>query len=222
MDELCNLIIFHVRQQSWADSKRRTRRGSSFNDVADDSERRKRKRPIESIENDTDGVSKKQKHSIDVEDDHDDSNTALNGKKRKPSTVDIEDSITHKTHSRAKRYQLAYPAGTHQYPTTDSILEFVLNSNALRDGKTTSYNEVQALINILVWDDKLEPLGGGYRTVRGVEFIAPGAEDDDLDNIAGNGLTEAPCGRCKLVSLCKEGTKVSPETCVYYTAWLKT
>ena len=36
----------------------------------------------------------------------------------------------------------------------------------------------------------------------------------------GNGLVEAPCGRCPVFDLCEEGGPVNPSNCVYFQRWL--
>ena len=37
----------------------------------------------------------------------------------------------------------------------------------------------------------------------------------------GNGLTEAPCGRCPVIDLCGKGGAINAASCVYYTEWLE-
>lgn len=150
------------------------------------------KRPRESIE-DRHGSTKRRKH--DIED--------------LPKRSEITEVV-----------QLAYPAGTKDYPTAADVHEFIMTSNAMRESKkeTLSVEEIQGLIDVLVWDDKLEKIRGGYRTVRGVDY-RPVLDDEPMD-VARNGLTDVPCGRCQVMGLCQEGTRVSAATCVYWQEWL--
>ncbi|QIW98422.1 hypothetical protein AMS68_003940 [Peltaster fructicola] len=237
VEEMRNLIVFHVRTRSWIDARRKARQGSSTIDLEDDehhdtSQSRKRKRAVESIEPGSESVNGKHKNEVFLDDSDSEDQAArqqiATGKKRKLDAGDIEDGgMPSKSRRReeARTYQLAYPHGYTNYPTVRSILEFLQGCEALRESKrqTLTVEEVQCLLNVLVWDDKLEKIRNGYRTVRGVEFSQPGASEfEPQNNLAGNGLTEVPCGRCQLFDLCQEGTKVSADSCVYYAEWIST
>jgi DNA-directed RNA polymerase III subunit RPC6 len=193
VEELSNLIVFHVRSQSWYDVKRKSRR-------------------------------ERDSSPIDLDND---SGAETSGQKRKRNNGDIEDATPPRKRPSAPQpqiTQLAYPVGSRQYPTAESIHNFVTNSNAIRPTKAASLTvrEVQEIVNVLVWDDKLEKVAGGYRTCLGVSFKVPGAFDyDDRDDPVGNGLTEAPCGRCPVFDLCAEGGPVNASNCVYFDQWLK-
>jgi len=190
--ELSNLIIFHVRSQSWHDVKRKPRRERDGSPIDLDSD---------------DGAQ-------------------TSGQKRKRNGADIEDSVSKKRREpQPEITQLAYPAGSRGYPTAESIHNFVTNSNAIRPTKAASLTvrEVQEIINVLVWDDKLEKVAGGYRTCIGVKYKLPGAfDDDERKEFVGNGLTEAPCGGCPVFDLCAEGGPINAGNCVYFDKWLKT
>jgi len=203
IEELSNLIIFHVRMQSWADTKpRRIRREASPITIAEDGEEGK-------------------------------------GKKRKRGTAgDIEDSAP-SSHKRRSGYdesetidiitQLAYPAYSRTYPSAEAIHNFITTTDAIRASKAAQLTvaEIQGVIDLLVWDDKLEKVQEGYRTVRGVSFKPPGYSDYDGDGgergeADGNGLTQAPCGRCPVFDLCGDGGPVNAGSCVYWAKWLET
>jgi len=177
IEEVGNLIVFHVKMRSWVERKVR-----------------KRKRGAEDIED-------------------------VGGRGRRDEVMVL---------------QLAHKAGGHDYPTAESIHNFVTTTDAIRASKAQQLTvaEIQGVIDVLCWDDKLEKVGRGYRTVRGVSFRPPGfgGEDDDDDDDedggrrVGNGLTQAPCGRCPVFELCGPGEQgpVNASNCVYFDDWLKT
>lgn len=194
VEELSNLIIFRVRHESWFDSKRRTKPDQSPIDVDNDQATQSR--------------GKRKRDVIDIEDTEPPSKKRSKGRGVEPDVV----------------LQLAYPAASRKYPTASDVHTFVTTSNAIRPGKAGSLTipEVQGLIDMLVWDGKLEKVGGGYRTVRGVNFKPPGAfEFDNVEDANGNGLTETPCGRCPVFDLCHEGGPVNAANCSYYGNWVK-
>lgn len=213
VEEIGNLIVFHVRQMSWVeDRKKRIKREHSPILVQDDGEqvapgaasgrgRRKRKRgpnpiaPAHDIEDSAPPQKhRSHKHSHDPETD-----TGPN--------------------------QLSFPAG-HDYPTAASIHKYLITGGAIRGAKANSLStdEIQNILNVLVWDEKLEEVNGGYRTVRGVMAKQPGEEEDEAgedERKRGNGLTEAPCGRCPVIDLCETGGLINAATCVYFDQWLR-
>ncbi|OQO14889.1 hypothetical protein B0A48_00271 [Cryoendolithus antarcticus] len=188
VEELSNLIVFHVRGQSWVDVKRKSRREAPIDVDEEEGEER-------------------------------------SGQKRRAGSGDIEDAAPKKRRrSEPEVTQVAYPAGSRGYPTAESIHNFVTNSNAIRPTKAASLTvqEVQGILKVLVWDGKLEKVGAGYRTCLGVSYKVPGSYDfDDREGEVGNGLTEAPCGRCPVFDLCAEGGPVNAGNCVYFDQWLK-
>lgn len=193
VEELGNLIVFHVRSQSWVEvkpSKPRHDRDASPVDVdAEGSERSGSKR-----------------------------------KRNSTSGGDVTPQKKRNTQPEPVITQVAFPAGSRGYPTADSIHNFITNSNAIRESKAASITirEVQEILNVLVWDEKLEKVGNGFRTVLGVKFRPPGSYDgDNIEDIVGNGLTEAPCGRCPVFDLCAPGGPINAGNCVYFDQWLK-
>lgn len=200
VEELGNLIIFHVRQAGWVEERRRKVKSEAITILDDD---------------EAGGASPEESRGR---------------KKRKTShSKDIEDSGR-----RGHGYihvQLAHPAH-HKYPEVAEIHDFIVNNNFIRASKASSLtvDEVQNIINMLVWDEKLEPVNDGYRTVRGVKQpTMSGSEKDDdpfgvklLDDPdrRGNGLTEMPCGRCPVLDICGKGGPINASTCVYFDQWL--
>jgi len=217
IEELSNLIVFHVRMQSWVDAKVKRMKRESSPIVVDDDELA--------------DASKK--------------------RKRGGNSGDIEDAVpppTHRKHRRSSRHdpetdtplyhtvQLAYPAYSRSYPSAEMIHQFITTTDAIRATKALQLTvaEIQNVIDVLVWDDKLEKVGDGYRTVRGVNFRPSGVEADDDDDDddeegeesepwwKGNGLTQVPCGRCPVFDLCGEGGPINAGNCEYFKAWLGT
>lgn len=214
IDDIANLIIFHVRQMSWYEEKRKhIKRESSPILIRDDdatpsvevppkepSSHKKRKR-------DTNATSE----SKDIED-------AAPRRKRRSH------GHSHDTESSTIYTQIPFTAG-HEYPTATSIHEYITNSNILKDVKAQSLTvaEMQNMLNVLVWDGKLEIVNKGYRSARGAKFKMPGEEVESAEDLArkrGNGLTEMPCGRCPVSDLCGTGKPISAKNCVYFEEWL--
>ncbi|EGP90809.1 uncharacterized protein MYCGRDRAFT_64857 [Zymoseptoria tritici IPO323] len=125
--------------------------------------------------------------------------------------------------------QLLYRAGTHSYPTAEEIHQFLTTSSAIKPTKAASLTvaEIQGCIDVLIWDDKLEPIrrhdgaGWGYRTVRGVSFKPPGSVFEEFEEAVGTGLTQAPCGHCPVFDLCHDSGPINAAECVYFEQWLK-
>ena len=102
--------------------------------------------------------------------------------------------------------QHPYPAG-HVYPTAATIFDWINSTGIIRAAKAESLNidEIQKILDILVWDEKLENVNDGYRTVRGVKSKGLEDEEDASEQLAGNrssGFTEAPCGQCPVIDMC--------------------
>ncbi|SMQ44865.1 unnamed protein product [Zymoseptoria tritici ST99CH_3D7] len=203
-DELLNLIVFWVRAVSWANPPKK-----------------------KSSKKDNDRSS-----PILIRDDND-----ANNKKRKRPTQDIED-IASSTRPKYRSLrpdletdhtQLLYRAGTHSYPTAEEIHQFLTTSSAIKPTKAASLTvaEIQGCIDVLIWDDKLEPIrrhdgaGWGYRTVRGVSFKPPGSVFEEFEEAVGTGLTQAPCGHCPVFDLCHDSGPINAAECVYFEQWLK-
>ena len=218
IEELSNVIIFHVRQMSWVDSrKKRIKRESSPILIRDDGDPAAEE-PREARE--SRGRKKRKRDSNNLPE-------PINIK-------DIEDSAparkhrshkhTHDAEIEATHDQVPFPAG-HEYPTAASIYDWITSNGIIRAVKAESLtvDEVQKVLNILVWDEKLENINGGYRTVRGVKSKQLGEVDDPEDGLArkrGNGFTEMPCGLCPVIDICGTGGPVNAASCVYFERWL--
>ncbi|KAK7513974.1 DNA-directed RNA polymerase-like protein III subunit Rpc34 [Phyllosticta citriasiana] len=112
---------------------------------------------------------------------------------------------------RGGRPLVPHPPGYRNYPTATSILDFIRNSGVI-EGVVIRETDLRMLLDNLVFDGRLERIGAmGYRSTR----RAP--EDEEP---WGNGLTQAPCGRCPVFNLCEEGGPVSASNCVYFEEWL--
>ncbi|KAG0651389.1 putative DNA-directed RNA polymerase III subunit rpc6 [Hyphodiscus hymeniophilus] len=131
-----------------------------------------------------------------------------------PATVeDVEDGPRRSLYSRL----LPLPANYQGYPTLHELTSFIEDKGIAKD-TTLSAEEIQQLLDLLVYDGKIERLVSGgdafaYKAVRKT-FLD---EDDQLDSV----LTEAPCGRCPVFDLCEEGGPVGPANCEYFNEWLK-
>lgn len=211
-DELLNLIVFWVRSQSWAEGERKRHRRKSSN-----------KKEIMPRED-----------AIVIEEPANE--IAVTGQKRKRPATDIEELSLKPRYQRSHKFdpetdfaQLTYRAGTESYPTAEKIHIFLTSSDAIKATKSASLTvqEVQGCLDVLVWDDKLEKVWNvedgnwGYRTRRGVTFRQPGQTFDIEEDAVGTGLTQAPCGRCPVFDVCRDGGPVNPQTCVYFDAWLQ-
>lgn len=161
------------------------------------------------------------------------------GKKRKRTTNgDIEG--THPAKHRSSRHdmsvgeetQIPYPAGWRNYPTVNSIKHFIDEAGFLKDSGDLSLSDLQNLLDVLLFDDRIEKIGNGYRTVKGVfgateamKNIMVGRSAGDAveegEGNEGNGLSQAPCGRCPVFNLCEEGGPVNARNCTYFDDWLR-
>lgn len=213
VEDLGNVIVFHVRQAGWVEEKRRKtkRDATEAATIADDENAVRGTSPEE-----TRGRKKRKiSHGKDIED-------AVSVRKARRHT--------HETHSHAYA-QLSHPP-QHKYPDTQDIHDFIVNNNFIRAAKASSFSvdEVQSIVNMLVWDGKLECVNNGYRTVRGVKqptFSDHEKEEDPTGRKAledpkrrGNALTEMPCGRCPVRNICGKGGPINPDSCVYFEQWL--
>ncbi|KAL9631555.1 MAG: hypothetical protein Q9164_005826 [Protoblastenia rupestris] len=132
------------------------------------------------------------------------------------------------------RHMLPFPPNYRRYPTISEITNAVNASGLSRNSLMIS--DTQLLVDILCWDCKLERLKkrdaqGGVRDMyraaknpiieRDVgELSRGGKSDGEGSELPGNGLTEAPCGRCPVFDFCEEGGLVSAKTCPYFQEWL--
>ncbi|BFZ58458.1 34-kDa subunit of RNA polymerase III (C) [Savitreella phatthalungensis] len=95
--------------------------------------------------------------------------------------------------------------------------------------------DVQAVVNTLVYDGKLQPVGhiasGKYLPVRRIP-AAPAPQSHQTTNETNEqpqlstkqtmqaAITQVPCGNCPVAGICQPGGVVSPEGCGYWDTWL--
>ncbi|CAC9889607.1 unnamed protein product [Aureobasidium pullulans] len=125
--------------------------------------------------------------------------------------------------------QISYPAGWRHYPTLSAIHHFIIEANFLKEGGNLAESDLQNLLDVLIFDERIERIGNGYRTCKGVygpteamKNISQGrAAGDAVEDEEGNGLSQAPCGRCPVFNLCEDGGPVNAKNCEYFQTWLR-
>ncbi|KAG9529909.1 RNA polymerase Rpc34, partial [Aureobasidium melanogenum] len=150
-------------------------------------------------------------------------------KRKRNDTTDIEGS--HPKSRRAGGYetQISYPAGWRGYPTVSAIHHFITEAGFLKDSSALAESDLQNLLDVLVFDERIEKIGNGYRTCKGVfgateamKNIMQGRQvADAVEEVEGNGLSQAPCGRCPVFNLCEDGGPVNAKNCEYFQTWLR-
>ncbi|KAH7034586.1 RNA polymerase Rpc34 [Microdochium trichocladiopsis] len=124
---------------------------------------------------------------------------------------------------RKSTVRLPLPAGYIDYITAEEICD---EANHIAKGQPLEPKDIQQLLDVLMWDGRIEQvkIGDriGYRAVRvakqnpdRVPLDAP-----DFWEKQTNGLTTAPCGRCPVFELCEEGGPVWAGGCEYFDQWL--
>ncbi|KAH7319304.1 RNA polymerase Rpc34 [Rhexocercosporidium sp. MPI-PUGE-AT-0058] len=109
---------------------------------------------------------------------------------------------------------LPMPAGYQGYPTLNELTLFVENANIF--SQTLAANDIQQLLDIMCYDDRID------RVINGAEGVSYRAlrkslrDEDDHNSL----LSEVPCGRCPVFDLCEEGGPVGPSNCEYFNDWL--
>ncbi|KAH8882521.1 RNA polymerase Rpc34 [Thozetella sp. PMI_491] len=174
------------------------------------------------------------------------SDGAISGVKRRAADMS-EENHPGAAPSRYKKGWLPLPAGYKGYPTVSEIAQHI-HRVGLTKNTTLTRDDVQQLVDILVYDGAVEPITvgkrKGYRCVRipkqdtqslakrvkkERENIGVMEEEGAVDLLEQhqigaerqpNGLTEAPCGRCPVFDLCEDGGPVSASNCVYFQKWL--
>lgn len=159
--------------------------------------------------------------------------TVDKGKKRDAGQLDEPPSKAVKTSVTAtpkKDALLPLPAGYTGYPTVRDIAR-LLSTSGITHNTILSEVDVKKLIDVLVWDNLIEPVkvAGkvGYRVARiAKQSIESWAGREDPTGREGgpeshmSPFTEAPCGRCPVFDLCEEGGPVGPSNCEYFKTWL--
>ncbi|KAI6082487.1 RNA polymerase Rpc34 [Hypoxylon rubiginosum] len=121
--------------------------------------------------------------------------------------------------------RIPLPAGYTEYPTTEEITASLIESQVAK-GQPLKTEHVQELINILVWENRIEEVKMGdrvgYRAVRitkqNPEYVK--VDSEDFWEPRTNGLTTVPCGKCPVFELCEEGGPVWAGGCEYFDKWL--
>jgi DNA-directed RNA polymerase III subunit RPC6 len=168
--------------------------------------------------------------------------TTARGTKRSATEISTDDATAAGRAgggSKSRAVFLPMPAGYKHYPTVAEIAKFI-HDTGITNNTTLGEADIQQLVDVLTYDGLIEMVRvgrrRGYRVARaakqdtvpfhkrqkereagvGLDLpLVPGAEP------LGNGLTEAPCGRCPVFELCEEGGPVSPSNCVYFLQWLE-
>ncbi|CAD6505762.1 BgTH12-01249 [Blumeria graminis f. sp. triticale] len=105
------------------------------------------------------------------------------------------------------------PATYEKYLTLDELTLKIEESSVFNQTLTPS--EMQQLLDVLIFDNKIEKVmcgtRWGYRSLKQTII----GEDQ-----RGGVLSEVPCGRCPVFELCEENGPVGPSECVYFNDWL--
>lgn len=110
---------------------------------------------------------------------------------------------------------LPLPPGYQGYPTLLELTRFVDNIK-ITDVALTQV-DIQQLIDILIWDNKIEEVIAGPQ---GISYRALRKTAEEMEEGPKNGFTAAPCGQCPVFDLCEEGGPVAPSNCEYFKRWL--
>ncbi|KAI2640993.1 RNA polymerase Rpc34 subunit [Xylaria nigripes] len=154
------------------------------------------------------------------------SEAALKSKKRTADAISKDDDLIAPVAKSRKAIRLPLPAGYTEYPTAEEITAGIQAAEVAK-GQPLKQEHVQELINVLVWDNRVEEIrmGGriGYRAVRIAKqnpslYSKPG--DEDFWEPRNNGLTTVPCGKCPVFDLCEQGGPVWAGGCEYFDQWL--
>ncbi|WEW58992.1 34-kDa subunit of RNA polymerase III (C) [Emydomyces testavorans] len=146
-------------------------------------------------------------------------------KKRK-----LENEISRPSESQYLPYLPTYTG----YPTAADITR-AINASGLTP-VTLGEASIAQLLEMLCHDGRLVSLrdGAAYKSVKKPNQISlqrelglqgPEAAKDTSDqgqlSLGSNGMTEVPCGRCPVFSLCQAGGPVNAENCEYFQDWLQ-
>ena len=102
-----------------------------------------------------------------------------------------------------------HPAGFTGYATLAHVTQCLKKSKVINVSLMSG--EIQQIIDDLCWDGKVVRMGNG-------RYKAKLIPTESLK--VGNGLTDAPCGRCPAFDLCEEGGPVDASNCEYLDKWL--
>jgi DNA-directed RNA polymerase III subunit RPC6 len=115
--------------------------------------------------------------------------------------------------SKANTVYLPYPPGYTGYPTCQDIT-LAINESGGVDVEINPAT-MQQLLDVLCFDGRLVKVRGedAYKSVRSPARLSSGDEESSL--------TDAPCGRCPVFSICEESGPINPGNCEYYQEWLE-
>jgi DNA-directed RNA polymerase III subunit RPC6 len=159
--------------------------------------------------------------------------TDASRKRKRNETTDIEGPHPKQHQRRPAGYetQISYPANWRNYPTLSAIHHFITSAGFLKDSSALLESDLQNLLDVLVFDERIERIGSqGYRTCKGVygateamKNIMHGKSAGDAveEDVVGNGFSQAPCGKCPVFNLCEDGGPVNARNCEYFYTWLR-
>lgn len=111
---------------------------------------------------------------------------------------------------------LPLPPTYRGYPSLAELTLFIESSPIT--STTLSADDISALLDVLIYDRRIEQVVAGPEGVAFKAVRKAIVGDESVER--GNGVTEAPCGRCPVFELCEEGGPVSASSCVYFQEWL--
>lgn len=94
--------------------------------------------------------------------------------------------------------------------TQIEIVKYLVDSS--EDTRDLREEEVQTLINTLIFDDVIEDVA-----ILGKPEYA--ISRNNSDNTLYSGFKSVPCFTCPVFFECKPGGNISPETCIYFEDW---
>lgn len=157
------------------------------------------------------------------------SEAAMRSKKRTADAITKDEptngttAITAPPKPRRTTVRLPLPAGYVDYITAEEICD---EANNIAKGQPLEPKDIQQLLDVLMWDGRIEQVKIGDRVgYRAVRVAKQNPDRVPLDapefwEKPTNGLTTAPCGRCPVFELCEEGGPVWAGGCEYFDQWL--
>ncbi|MBE7179745.1 MAG: hypothetical protein INR71_00800 [Terriglobus roseus] len=146
------------------------------------------------------------------------------------------DRPKYKPHLSASSFKPLVPLAPRStaYPTTAQICAHVRDIGVLTKALSLKFRDAdfESVLDMLAFDGRIERVKGSgdagdrWRSVRKSFEEWTGAPTwpafaPQREGGIGNGVSEAPCGRCPVFDLCTPGGPVNPEGCKYYDEWLE-
>ncbi|KAJ1330850.1 DNA-directed RNA polymerase III subunit RPC6 [Microdochium nivale] len=128
--------------------------------------------------------------------------------KDEPTNGAVPTHITAPPKPRRTTVRLPLPAGYVDYITAEEICD---EANNIAKGQPLEPRDIQQLLDVLIWDGRIEQIKTGARVgYRAVRLAKQNPDRVPLDapdfwDKPTNGLTTTPCGRCPVFELCEEG-----------------